>query len=298
MKTYLKCIPCFFKQAIAASIAANADPKKQKQIIDKVCQKVKSFKLTTTPPEMGSYIYGIVREITGNNDPYKKIKHKTNAIAFSVYGKLRKKVRKSKDPLFTAVRIAIAGNIIDYGAKNFTSTEDEIDRILKSESDVINKEPKRLFNYGAFKKKIRRAKNILYLADNAGEIVFDKLLIEYIAENYKDKKIIIAVKEAPIINDALLEDARYCRMQENAEIVSCGATAPGTIKKFCSKKFLKIFNKSDMIISKGQGNFEALSDDKKEIFFLFMAKCSAVSEYLKCNLRDIILLHKKAYGRR
>ena len=119
------------------------------------------------------------------------------------------------------------------------------------------------------------------------------VLIEKIKGLYKDKRIIYAVKEKPIINDALMEDAYRCGIDRMAEVVSSGLDTPGTVLSLCSKKFLKIYKDADMIISKGQGNFEALSEQKRPIFFLFMAKCPVVAKHVGCNLGDIILLYNR-----
>ena len=116
-------------------------------------------------------------------------------------------------------------------------------------------------------------------------------MIEEIRAIYKNKRIIYAVKEKPVINDALSEDVKVCRIDKIAEIVSTGLDSPGTILSLCSKNFLEIYEKADMVISKGQGNFEALSEAKRSIFFLFMAKCPMVAKELECNIGDIVLLY-------
>ena len=134
------------------------------------------------------------------------------------------------------------------------------------------------------------SKNILYLADNAGETIFDRVLIEEIKGLYGDKSIFYAVRERPIINDALKEDARACGIDRIADVISSGSDTPGTIISLCSEAFLKIYRDADMIISKGQGNFEALSDVSRPIFYLFMVKCPVVAKDLGCRIGDIILL--------
>ncbi len=293
MKTYLECIPCFFKQALEASALAGANAKTRKKVLMKLAKSLGKFSLTSSPPEMGRVIYGLVREITGKNDPYRTIKAKSNALAMGLYGKLRDKARRSADSLLMALELAIAGNIIDYGVKNTLNVNEELKKILNEESKIIQKESSQLFNYSGFKKALAKAGTVLYLGDNAGETVFDRILIEEIKRSYKNKKIIYAVKEKPIINDALIEDARICGIDKVAEVISSGLDVPGTVLKFCSKKFIKIYKKADMIISKGQGNFEALSGEKRPIFFLFMAKCPVVAKDIGCSVGDIILFYKK-----
>lgn len=292
MKTYLECIPCFFKQALEASKLSGADKKTQKRILDEIALNIPKFPITSSPPEMARIIYGIIKKITGNDDPYAKIKEKSNKLALSVYPRLKKRVAHSRDKLLMAVELAIAGNIIDYGVKNSLNVKTELDRILAQENDAIRRERSPIFNYRSFKRAIKNAGSILYLADNAGEVVFDRILIEEIKEADENKNIIYAVKEKPVINDALWEDARVAGIGKTTSIVSSGLNTPGTVLSLCSKKFLKIFKRADMIISKGQGNFEALSDCKRPIFFLFMAKCPVIAQDVRCRLGDVILLHK------
>ncbi|MBL7073353.1 MAG: DUF89 family protein [Candidatus Omnitrophica bacterium] len=293
MKTYLECVPCFFKQALEAARLSGADEKTQKKIMDKVALSVPSFELTSSPPEMARIIHGVVKKLTKKKDPYARIKEKSNRLALKARPDLKKKVARSKDNLLTAIELAIAGNIIDYGVKNSINVKKELEKILRDEDKIIRTEKKTIFNYNAFKRALKKAKTVLYLADNAGEVVFDAILIEEIKKNAPDKKIIYAVKEKPIINDALEKDARVAGIDKYADIVSSGSDAPGTIISLCSKRFLKTFKKADIVISKGQGNFEALSNVKRSIFFLFMAKCPVIAKDVNCKVGDIILTRKK-----
>ncbi|MBN1621499.1 MAG: DUF89 family protein [Endomicrobiales bacterium] len=298
MKTYLDCFPCFIKQSLEFARLAGANEETQKKVIDKVARTLPKFVLTSSPPETGRLIYRIVKKITGKNDPYKKIKEKSNKLALSIYGALKRKLTHSNDRMLTAIELAIAGNIIDYGAKNTLNIEEEIAKILKEEYKSIKDENKAIFDYAGFKKALKKAKTILYLADNAGETVFDKLLIEEIIRMDKNKKIIYVVKEKPIINDALEEDAAACGLDKITEVMSSGLDTPGTILRFCNKYFLKEYKQADMVISKGQGNFEALSDSKRPVYFLLMAKCPVIAKHIcslgsKCKVGDIILYYQK-----
>lgn len=276
MKTYLECIPCFFKQALIASQIAGADEVTQKKVLDKLSQMIPNFSLEQKPPEMGKDVYALVKEMTGNPDPFKEIKHRFNKIALKLYPNLKKKVKESKDPLLTAIRLSIAGNVIDYGTPNSFNIDDEIEDILKKDFAI--------FDYEKLKNALENTSQILYLADNAGEVVFDKILIEEL-----NKEIIYVVRDKPIINDALIEDAVFCGIDKIAKVISSGSDAPGTILEYCSKDFLDIYKNSKLVISKGQGNFEALSEEAKPIFFLFKAKCYCSAKDVGCNINDIIL---------
>jgi len=291
MRTYLDCIPCFFKQALEASRISGASRITQKKVLDELAKILPKFSLNTPPPLMGRVIYKLVSKLTKNLDPYREIKIKSNELALNIYPKLKRKVALSKDRLKKAIELAIAANSIDYGVRNSLNIEEELKRILREEEKTIKVENKRFFEYEEFKKALNKAKTILYLGDNAGEVVFDRVLIEEIKKIDKNKKIIYAVKSKPIINDALVEDALQAGIHKVAEIILSGVDAPGTVLSLCSKEFLKVYKNADLIISKGQGNFEALSDKKRPIFYLFMAKCKTVANHLGCKLRDIILFH-------
>jgi len=294
MKTYLDCVPCFFRQALEAARTAGANQKTQNLILNEIARMLPEFPLGSPPPRIGRIVHGLVKTITQKDDPYAEIKAKSNTYALSLYPKLKKKVSISSDRLLTALELAIAGNIIDYGVKNFLDIEKELKMILNREEKTIGEENKKIFNYKQFRYMLNKAHTILYLADNAGETVFDRILIEEMKTFDNNKKIIYAVKEKPIINDALIEDAYKCGINKAAEVISCGSDAPGTVLSLCSKEFLKLYRKAHMVISKGQGNYEALSGEKKIIFFLFMAKCAPVAQNAGCNIGDIILFHNSS----
>ena len=289
MRTYLDCVPCFFKQALEAGKIAGASKAKQKIILDKLAKDFPKFSLSSSPPELGRTIYGIVTEVTGERDPFAKIKAKSNRLALKIYKKLKNKVAHSSDRLLMAAELAIAGNIIDYGVKNSLNVNTELVKILAKEHRSITQESKVTFDYKSFKHALKRSGTILYLGDNAGETVFDRVLIEEIKSIDKAKDVTYVVKKNPVINDALMEDAIVCGIDKLAKIVSSGSDAPGTVLSLCSKGFLGLYNKADMVISKGQGNFEALSGSKRPVFFLFMAKCPVVAQHVGCKVGDIIL---------
>ena len=299
MKTYIDCIPCFFKQAIEAARLAGAGKKAQKKVIAEVARILPDFPLNLPPPIMGKMIYAAVEKVTRKSDSYQKIKQKSNRMALAVYPKLKKKVKKSSDPLLTAVELAIAGNIIDYGVKNSLNIEKELEKILSEEEKAVKKENKAVFDYTHFKKELRKAKTILYLGDNAGEIVFDRILLEEIKCRFPEKEITFAVRGRPIINDALAGDAYFCGIDKLARVVSSGSDAPGAVLSLCSPQFLRLYRSADMVISKGQGNFEALSKARRAIFFLFMAKCEVIANHVSyqikssrsCRVGDIILFY-------
>lgn len=298
MKTYLDCIPCFFKQILEAARMAGADEQTQRKALDELAKVMPGIPLTYSPPETGKIVYDLLKNIIKKDDPYLKVKEKSNKLALSIYNNLKKKISRSHDRLLTAVELAIAGNIIDYGVKNTLNVDVELKRILNEENRAIKRQNKATFNYVKFRHVLNEARNILYLADNAGEVVFDRILIEEIIRLDSIKKIIYAVKEKPVINDALIDDAIACGVNTVAEVISSGSDAPGTVLSLCSNEFLSTYRKADMIISKGQGNFEALSRANRPVFFLFIAKCPVIAKDAGCMLGDVILIYHSGRNRK
>ena len=276
MKTCLDCIPCFLNQALRAARIATDDEQKIKTLLDEVGVMLRTIPLENSPPESARLIYQKISAITGNPDPYSKIKRQSTQKALSLYPALKTSVDNATDRLLTAIRIAIAGNVIDFGANWNFDLDNEIERILEKDFAV--------YDYDKFRDRLGKAQEILYIGDNAGECVFDRVLIEEMK-----KPVIYAVRGAPIINDATYEDAMEAGIDKVATILSSGADGPGAILETCSSEFKEVYNNAELIISKGQGNYEALSSERRPIFFLLIAKCHVIANDIGINVGDIIL---------
>jgi len=293
MNSALDCIPCFFKQALKASEMANLDNSLKKKIFDEIALLIPDFSLETCPPQMARDIHHKIKKLSGNDDPYLAVKQESFEAARAVRPLLEKKIEKSENQLLTAVELAIAGNIIDFGAHNHINLAQEIETILKREETALTQKKKhQFFEIEIFTNSLAQAGNLLYLGDNVGETVFDSLLIKKIKELYPRLNITYVVKSAPVLNDALAEDARAAGIDAYARIIENGYDAPGTIMSKVSKDFIKHLEKADMIISKGQGNFESLSAEKLPLFFMFMVKCPVVARQIQAELGDFILVKR------
>jgi uncharacterized protein with ATP-grasp and redox domains len=235
--------------------------------------------LDQSPPVMGQYIHELIRELSGHNDPYKKIKDRFNNFALALYPDLKQRIQSSSDPMDTAVRMAIAGNIIDFGVNS------ELDRSVISDTIEQALSAQLFGNIDVLCASIDSADHILYLGDNCGEIVFDRLLIEQLPAY----KVTFVVRGGPIINDATMEDARKTGMTELVTVMDNGSNIPGTVLEKCSKEFRECFAHADLIIAKGQGNYETLSGSKKNIFFLLKAKCPVISGHMACEPGSFIV---------
>jgi len=278
MKARLECIPCLLKQSLNATKVVTDDQAVQEKVLKSVMAELLDAPLDSSPPLIAHTIYSIVDDITGCDDPYKSLKMEYNQIAMGMYPDLKDIVDKSDDRLFTAVKLAIAGNIIDFGADIQFDVEETIEDIL-TKKFAIN-------DYPSFVESLEDSENILYLADNAGEVGFDRILIEEIID-YAD--VVYAVKNKPIINDATTDDAIFCGIDSIAKIVTTSDT-PGTILERCDPEFIDIYRSADMIISKGQGNYETLSEAAGNIFFLLLAKCPVIAADLGVGIGDAVLL--------
>ena len=263
-------------QALRAGRLATDDEKIIKQLLDETGDMIKNIPMSATPAENGAIIYQKIREITGVFDPYKKIKQQSIAEAKKLYPELKSLIETSENPLETAIRIAIAGNIIDFGIDKKFDLKSDLEKILVQEFAI--------FDFEQFSKAVENANYILYLGDNAGESVFDKLLIETIG-----KKTIYAVREVPVINDVIIQDAIDSGLDEVAEIISSGSPAPGTLLHKCNSEFMDLYKNADVVISKGQGNYEGLSEANRSIFFLLKAKCQVIARDLNVPVGSIIL---------
>jgi hypothetical protein len=270
------------RQALEAARFATGDENVQEKILREVLIELKGMDWKTSPPEIAHVVHRIVRKESGDDDPYRAVKKKYNDIALKMYPDLKRMVDRSPTPLLTAVRLAIAGNVIDYGVGLDFDLDGTISGVLKKEF--------KLYDLPEFMRTLKTARNLTYLADNAGEIVFDKILLETILEEYNIDKILFAIKGAPIINDATEEDAMYIGVDgiPGIEFLKVGIGVPGTGMERSSKEFLNVLAQSDMVIGKGQGNYEALSD-RGRIFFLLMAKCPVIAKDLGVAVGDIIL---------
>lgn len=284
MKTYLDCVACLVRQTLEAARISTDNVNVQEEIMREALSDLQKMPYHYSPPFMAQRIHKIIRDKTKNEDPYKEIKNRFNQFALKLYPKIKKIVDNSEDPFETAVRLAIAGNIIDFGVSgdiNENKVEETIQESLKKEFAV--------YDINKLKRSVNNASLILYLADNTGEIVFDKFLVNELSE----KKVIFVVKGSPVLNDATMEDAIVSGMTDLVEVMDNGFDAPGTIIDSCSNEFKKRFNEADLIISKGQGNYESLSNTDKNIFFLLKAKCEVIAKDINCSIGDMIVLQKK-----
>jgi uncharacterized protein with ATP-grasp and redox domains len=281
----LDCIPCFLRQGLQAARFASKDEKIQENVLRKIMYSLLEEKWTSTPPILARIVHQTVKSYTGTQDPYKEVKRESNKRILSQYSHYTSMIQRSTNPFLTALKLAIAGNIIDYGALSDFDLDKSVQKILTTHP-AIDKSSE-------LQHRIERANHLFYLADNAGEIVFDRMFLETINQLRTDPlKVTFVVKGGPIINDATEEDFHAVALTQipDIEMVKVGIGIPDTGPERNDPKFLDLMKAADVVISKGQGNYEALSEEK-DVFFLLLAKCKIVARDLKVPLGSIVIHH-------
>lgn len=283
MHTHLDCIPCFLHQSLEAARMATSDEQKHEEVMKEVMKYLQSIDFSRSPPEISQKVHHIIRTITANCDPYKKVKQEANGLAKKQYVTLKHMVDQSEDPLLMAVKLAIIGNVIDFGTMNRMNVEDMIENI--AHKPFIDTD------YNQFKNQVLKTKSIVFLADNTGEVFFDRLLLEQLHDG--NRHITYVVKQYPIINDATKKDALYAGIDAYADIIAgdkdATYSAPGLVPSNISKELNHLLENADLVISKGQGNYESLSDFDRDIFFLLMVKCPLVAHNIGIDKGTMVL---------
>ncbi len=284
MKTFIECVPCIINQGIETAKKFNLSEEETEILVKDILITLYNEELKNTPPYFVKTVHNRLKKLLKRDDLYKEIKDFYNNKILGIEKDIKKQIELSEDKFLTAVKLSILGNIIDFGAKKEVDNEKLIKDISTIDSFKLE-----IDNSNSLYESLKKSKTVLYLADNCGEIVFDKIFMEYIKNNFKDIEIFCAVRGEPIINDATLEDALSVGIDKVATIISNGDSAPGTIIENTTDEFKNIFKSADTVISKGQGNYESLSNtDKSSLFFLFMAKCTLIANELNVPKMSLI----------
>jgi len=279
MQATFDCIPCFVRQALDAARMVTNDLSTQQQVLHGVLWRLSQTSLQQSPLVMAQYIHRLVRELAGESDPYLEVKQQSNELALEMYPVLAEMVRDSAAPMELALRLAIAGNSIDFGTYQHIDKKHIQDAVAHALTSPFNGEVVALTD------AVSRAGSILYITDNAGEIVFDRLLIEQLGP----ERITVAVRGMPVLNDATLADAEIAGLTDLVEVIDNGSDAPGTLIEDCSEEFRRRFHAADMVIAKGQGNYESLSDAHREVFLALKAKCPVIAARLNCPVGALVV---------
>lgn len=283
MKFHLDCAPCLLRQALQASRFVTSNSDLHKEILAEVLSIIQNnlYKESVTTSEMSQLVQAIIRKKTNNKDPYYSVKKEYNSLALSLVPKLNQIISSASDPLYTSIKLAIAGNIIDFGAKERFNVEDTIKEVLHT--------PLAIDSYPIFKEKMSSSASIALLVDNTGEIVFDKLFLFQLLEHFPElKRITVFVKGSPTLNDAMLEDVLEVGFNDIPKVDFAEVDISLTVNPSIRSDFLNQLQQYDLVISKGQGNFEEFMD--QPFFFLLMVKCNLVANQLQVNVDQPVFI--------
>ena len=268
MDTSLECIPCFLNQALGAAKRCALSSEETESLLREMLTFLSTHEWQMPPPVLGRKVHRLVRQRTGNDDPYLTQKTADTALALGLLPEIEAAVVSSTAPFTTALQYAVAGNAIDFGATNGwdASVCRTFQEALSMSLDTAA--------VARLERAIAAAKTILFLTDNCGEIVFDRPLLSAIGAD----KLTIAVRGGPVLNDATMADASGSGLTDRYRVVSNGSDVPGTWLPDCARDFKVLFENVDLVISKGQGNYECLNAVPREICFLFMVKCPFIAK--------------------
>lgn len=284
MNIELECIPCFARQAAEAVAETVSEPARREPLLRQLLRDLAGADWGGSPPVLGQRIHRRLRESLGIADPYAAVKDRMNRAAAALLPAVRQRMAGELDPFVAAVRWAIGGNLLDAGAKTGIAAEELPARVESVWNAPISGDP------AALRRAAEAAHSIVYLADNAGEIYFDRLLIEALPT----EKITVFVRGSPVINDATLADAETAGLTEIVPVFANGSDAPGTVLTDRSAELREWMERSDLVIAKGQGNYETLSEYDRHIFFLLTVKCPVIARHIGEPVGRLVLREQGA----
>jgi len=235
-----------------------------------------------SPPELGREMYRVIREMLHSDDPYREIKEKYNRLLLDLYPQLAQRVAGAADPFDMAMRLAIAGNVIDFAPQADPDIKAAIERVIRARLAIDDS--------AMLRRDLERSRRLLYVGDNCGEIVLDRLFLETI----KHPDAVYAVRGEPVINDITLHDARAVDMSSYARVITTGDDAPGAVWETASEEFREELLRADVVLAKGQGNLEGLIDVEHNIYFLLMVKCDTIAGRLGVRSNDFVVQRSPA----
>lgn len=275
------CVECIINQSKRVADAIHADEKLSREIVQAVEKMAPGFSFEQSPPEVASAVYEKMAQIAGKEDLYDEVKRLSTAKANAFIPYLETKISDASQRLLTATKVAVAGNVIDLAAEYAFDLNEELDKIFHT-NFAIN-------DFDKLQMKLSEASTLLYIADNAGEHVFDKIYIKTILSLYPGLEIYYMTRGNAIINDVTYEEAREAGFDEICHLVDSGVNTPGFVYARANNAAQKLFDSTDVVLTKGMGNYECLSEsDRRNLFFLLKVKCNVVANALGRDVGDII----------
>ncbi|MCP4644408.1 MAG: DUF89 family protein [bacterium] len=285
MKATLECMACVLRQALRVARAATDDPDLHRRILDETAKRVPGMDINGTPAENSQCAYEITSAVTGNPDPYGDARRAQNDLALAIEDEMRDLIAASDDPLVTALHLSAAGNVIDLGVMEVG----EVD--IRAAIDQVLHEKFAVEHLAEFRESLAACGDLLFLLDNAGEVVFDKVLIE---ELQKHTKVTAVVKGAPIINDVIMDDADHVGLTAVCDVIDNGGPFIGSPLSLIPDWFRTRMEQADMIVAKGQGNYETIDDFPGDVFLILRAKCEIVAQHMGVKYGQVGLISTRA----
>jgi len=279
VRTYPDCISCILRATLGGARLGGASDELAWAIGAEGARIAAGWDRSLPPILLGAEIGRVLRQGLGQTDPYREAKRAANAAALTRYPHWRSEVARAPDPLLHALRLAAAGNSLDLGVH--TAVDSHLDVDLAPPGFAVSDDE-------AFRATLDRSRQILFLADNAGEIVLDRILIEEFVA--RGKRVTVAVRGGPTLNDVTTDDAQQVGLNGIVEILTTGSDVPGVFLAETSAPFQDRFRDAELILSKGMGNFEGLSKEPAPLFFLLQAKCGPVAREIGVDLGSLVLL--------
>ena len=286
MRMHDKCLPCVVNQVIKAANFTGVNTKEK--LLKEVFTYLSKMNYDTTTPEIIGELFDMIKRHTNNSDPYKETRNYYNTMFLNLLPEFERKIEQAEDPFMLAIRYAIVGNIIDFNPIHNTLLEEIYDCFEKMELLELAIDDSHLLL-----KDIENAETLLYLGDNCGEICLDKILLRKIKELNPNIKLLFGVRGKPVVNDSIAEDAYSVGIDEYAEVVDNGDRSLGTVLTRTTPYFREIYKKADVVIAKGQANYECLSEENKKIYFLLMTKCDVIANDIGVKEKKLICMKSK-----
>ncbi len=279
MLAKFECIPCYFNMALTSSELVNASQEQTREVVNEVARLVPTLTLDKSPAYNSTKLLRVIHRILGVDDPYREAKIHYNNVVMELYPKLVKMVEESSDPFVMAAKLSAVGNVIDLGIRAKIDIDADIRRVFEQGFGIDHSQ--KLIEL------LKEPRTILYMVDNSGEIVFDRIFIERLIA--RGHRVIVGVKSGPVLNDATMEDARQVGLTEITEVVETGSDWIGTELETCAEEFRKLYYSADVAVSKGQANYETLEGSRPDLFVILKAKCDAVARNIGTELGELVL---------
>ncbi len=291
MKLQDRCLPCIINQVIKVANIAGLNEKED--LLREVFAYLSKMDYDISTPEIIGEVFDMIKRHTNNPDPYKETRDYYNTMFLKLSPDYERKIEQADNPFLMAIRYAIVGNIIDFNPIHNTLLEDVYDCFDKMELLDLAIDDSHLLL-----EDIKKAETLLYLGDNCGEICLDKILLKKIKELNPNLKLVFGVRGKAVVNDSIAEDAYAIGIDEYAEIIDNGDGSQGTVLSRTSSSFREIYKRADVVIAKGQANYECLSEEDKNIYFLLMTKCDVIAKDIGVEDKKMICMKNKAFRAR